>query len=93
MNGRRLILNDGTIIEGGEAGYDSGFLRCWISDFPITEAAQIFLNPDKTAVIVFEYGEMSDRYEGFTDCRSISINVDGLTSVCMVRGVTENVGS
>lgn len=88
MDGRRLILADGTVIDGGEAGYADGFLRCWFEGYTMQEVAQIFLDPEKTAVIVFEYGEMSDRYDGFTNCRSISVSADGLNSVCMTKGVS-----
>lgn len=88
MDGRRLILADGTVIDGGEAGYADGFLRCWFDGYTMREASVIFFDPEKTAVIVFEYGEMKDRYEGFTNCRSISVSADGLISVCMTKEVT-----
>ena len=84
MDGRRLILADGTVIEGGEAGYSDGFLRCWFDGYTMQEAAQIFLDPEKTAVIVFE---LKDSYTGFTNCRSISVSSDGLISVCMTKEV------
>lgn len=85
--GRRLILADGTVIENGEAGYADGFLWLWFSGMTMQEAAGIFFDPEKTAVIVFEYGEMSDTYEDFTNCRSISVSADGLISVCMTKEV------
>lgn len=83
--GRRLILDDRTVIEDGEAGYADGFLWLWFSGMTMQEASVIFFDPEKTAVIIFEYGEMKDRYEGFTNCRSISVSADGLISVCMRR--------
>lgn len=85
--GRRLILADRTVIENGEAGYADGFLWLWFSGMTMQEASVIFFDPEKTAVIIFEYGEMKDRYEGFTNCRSISVSADGLISVCMTKEV------
>lgn len=89
-NGRRLILADGTEIENGEAGYADGFLWCWLTGMTLQEAALIFFSPEKTELIIFEYGEMSNQYEGFTECRNLSISGDGKISVGMTRGVESN---
>lgn len=86
MDGRRLILMDGTTIENGTAGYADAHLWCRVSGFTMPQAAQIFLDPAKTGRITFEYGEMSDVYDGFTNCTSIFIDADGIISACMVRG-------
>ena len=85
MEGRRIILNDGTTLEGGEAGYSQGFLWLWFHDMTMMQAFMLFLDPEKTARIVFQYGEMEDTYEGFTNCININIDVDGRLSVCMTR--------
>lgn len=82
----RLILNDGTVIDGGRAGYAAGCLWLYFAG-TIQQAAAIFLDPAKTARIVFEYGEMEDVHEGFTNCTSINCDIDGNISVCMTRGV------
>lgn len=88
----RLILNDGTEIENGRAGYAEGFLWLRLPDFTMAEAAMLVLNTEKTARIIFQYGEMQDEYEGFTNCIRI-IAEESEISVCMVREVAENVGS
>ena len=85
MKRLRLILNDGTAIEGGRAGYAAGSLWLYFAG-TMQQAVSMFLDPAKTARIVFVYGEMSDEYEGFTNCTSINCDIDGNISVCMVKG-------
>ena len=84
--GQRLILKDGTIIEGGRCGYADAHLWCWITGYTMQQAAAIFLDPEKTSRIVYEYGEMSKEYDGFTVCTNLFIDNDGLVSVCLVKG-------
>lgn len=91
MEGLRLILNDTVTIENGLAGFSQGFLWLYFSGYTIQQAAALFFDSEMTQKIVFEYGEMSDTYEGYTECRGITIDGDNQVSVCMVRGVTENV--
>lgn len=88
MKGRRLILNDGTIIEDGEAGFADGALWCWMRGYTMAEAAAIFLDREKTAVIVFQYGEDEDRYEGFTECLRL-MDDGGRVSVCLEKEVKD----
>ena len=77
---------DGTTIENGEAGLAQGFLWLWFSGMTLAEVASTFLDPAKTGRIVFQYGEMQDVFEGFTECREMGIDNDGRVSVCMVKG-------
>ena len=84
--GQRLIFDDGTTIENGSCGYSSGSLWCWVHGFTMQEAAQIFFDPAKTRQITYEYGEMSDVYENFTNCVSLLIDNDGQISACLIRG-------
>ena len=86
MDGRRLILNDGTTIEDGVAGYAEGFLWLRFPGYTMQQAALLFFDPNKTARIIFQYGEMQDEYNGFTTCRTLTMDADGLMSVCMVKG-------
>ena len=88
--GRRLMLNDGTTIENGEAGFASGYLWLWVPGMTLPEAAALFLDPGKTEKIVFEYGDMEDTYEGYTMCTHLS-TTDGTLSVCMKKGAENNV--
>ena len=85
MEGQRIILNDGTVIENGRAGYYQGALWCYFDGRTIGEAIQLFTNADRTARIVFQYGEMEDVYEGFTDCFHVSV-ADGSISVGLKKG-------
>lgn len=84
--GRRLILMDGTTLEDGRCGLADGHLWCWITGMTMMQAAMIFLDPTKTGEIVFEYGEMSDTYENYTNCTNLSIDNDGKVSICLTRG-------
>lgn len=88
--GQRLILADRTVIEDGTAGLANGFLWCWFSGMTLPEAAALFLDPAKTNLITFEYGEMVDSYEGYTNCTNLSAGADGQISVCMTKEVTIN---
>lgn len=88
QTGQRLILMDGTTIEGGRCGYADGHLWLWVTGYTMAQAAVTFLDPDKTGRIVYEYGEMSETYEDFTTCTTIMIDSDGLVSVCLIRGAT-----
>lgn len=83
MTGRRLILNNDIVIENGEAGYSAGFLWCYITGYTMAEAAEIFLSPGNTARIIFQYGEMEDQYDGYTECMNLMIDTDGKISVCL----------
>ena len=84
----RVILNDGTILEDAAAGYSAGNLWITLHGMTLQEAAGIFFDTTKTAVIVYNYGDMFDRFEGFTVCVSLSVDVDNVVSVCLTRGET-----
>ena len=85
MTGRQLVMNDGTIIPDGEAGFSSGFLWLFLPGYTIQQAAGLAFDPHKTAVIEFDYGDMTDRFEGYTNCTEISANEDQAT-VCLTKG-------
>lgn len=89
--GRKLILNDGTILEGSEAGYADGFLWLYITGMSLQDAAIMAFNPEKTRKIAFWYENMHDDYEGFTECVNLSISHDGNVSVCLKKGADANV--
>ena len=86
MTGRRLILKDGTTIEGGEAGQTPVNLWLWFSGYTLQEAAAMFFDTEKTEEITFQYGEMQSIYRGYTNCTQLDIGTDGTVSVCMKRG-------
>ena len=82
----KLILNDGTVIDNGKAGYSEGFLWCYVTGYTMQQAALLFFDPAKTGKITFEYGAEQDVYEGFTNCINIHIDVDEIIHVCLTRG-------
>lgn len=84
--GRRLVMADGTRIEDGEAGFSDGFLWLWFDGYTIQQAAAISFDQEKTKHIVFEYGENQDEYNGYINCRTLSIDAGGKLSVCMTKG-------
>lgn len=86
MEGRRVVLNDGTTIENGQAGCSEGFLWLWFAGYTMQQAASLFFDPTKTERIVYQYGEMADEYTGYTTCRSLMVDNDGMVSVSMVKG-------
>lgn len=85
MEGVRLILMDGTIIEDGTAGYSDGFLWLYLPGWTIQQAIAVVLNPSAMGSIIFQYGDMEDEYLGYTVCKNISQNENEI-SVCMVKG-------
>lgn len=84
MNGRQLRLNDGTTYPNGSAGLAEGFLWCTIPGGRLEKIAPVFLNKEKTTVILYDYGEMQDRFEGFTQVWAMQTAADSC-SVCLVK--------
>jgi hypothetical protein len=86
MEERKLILNDGTEIEGGHAGISSrGNLWMWFTGYTMAQAVMMFLDPEKTERIVFMAGETEEVYEGYTEMTSINVDANGQFHVGMKR--------
>lgn len=88
MDGRSLILNPGLNeieLPGSEAGYAEGVLWLYLVDVDLVRAFQILVDPENTAMIEFHYGEMVDRYEGYTRI-SCLMERDGMVSASLERG-------
>lgn len=82
--GRRLILANGSIYENAEAGYADGFLLLFMrKTITLHDAANIFFNHENTNLIVFEYGEMEDRFENFTHVVNLMENADEEVTVAL----------
>ena len=81
MTGRRIILADGETFENGVAGYADGFLWLKLPECTPQECANTFTNKAKTALIVFQYGEMETEYKGFTQL--VLVKPGEPVSVCM----------
>ena len=50
------------------------------------QAAVLFFDPSKTSRIEFDYGDMQNVYEGYTNCFNLGIDVDGKVTVGLTRG-------
>ncbi len=85
MEGQRLILSDGTVIENGQAGLASGFLWLWLPGWTMIDAVQKAFNPSAIQTIVYQYGEMKDTFEGYTVCTNI-MQQDDEIAICLVKG-------
>ena len=83
MESQRLILKDGTRIEGGSAGAADGVLWLWLPGMTMQEAAAIAFNPEKTQKIWYQFGDMENEYSGYTNCMSIMGGAE--VSVCLAR--------
>ena len=81
----KLILNDGTEIDNGLAGYSQGVLWCHMTGYTMQQAALLFFDPEKTERITFEYGADQVVYEGFTNCFNINIDIDGVVYAGLKR--------
>ena len=68
---RRLVLNDGTVLDKSECGYSDKKLWCYLKDLTFAEAFQVFSDPEKIKTIKFEYGIQTlytrITYTGFSD--------------------------
>lgn len=86
MEGRRLILKDKTVIEGGTAGYSGGAVSLFFSGMTMREAADAMIeSPEKTGKIIFQYGDQEETFTGYTDCVNIGKDPDGEISVILER--------
>lgn len=84
MEGHRLILNDGTVIENGTAGLSNEILWLWIPG-TFWDIADVVRNAEAMQNIVYQYGEMEERYEGYTVCTGIMADGERI-AVRMVKG-------
>ena len=66
---KRLILLDGTVLEGCECGYSNRNLWCFLKGVSFGEAFQYFSGPEKFRTVIFEmeFTEVKHRiiYSGF----------------------------
>lgn len=81
----RLLLNDGTVIEGGRAGLDDNMLWLFIPGWEFWETADKVRDNEAMRKIIFQYGDDEDVHTGFVVCTSIT-NTGGEISVSLVKG-------
>lgn len=87
MDGRSLILADGTTYPGGECGYADGVLWCYLpAGTDVAKVFADFTDPAKTARITFDYTLKAVTYEHQTAFRGLWIDTDGQIKVCMMKG-------
>ena len=88
MNGRKLVFNPGGnefVLPDSEAGYADGVLWLYLQGVTMAQAFELLSDPAYTSVIVFQYGEMEDRYEGMTRLTAILAD-DGQVRAALKRG-------
>ena len=85
MEGQRLILKNGTVIEDGRAGFFDGSLWLWMPGLTMAEAAAIAFDSSATSRIIFQYGDMEDVHSGYTVC-TILMQDGNEIAVCLVKG-------
>lgn len=78
MEGRRIVMADGTELMDSEIGYSNQHIWCFLKNITLPVAYDLFSNPQKTGTLIFDYGEMQDVYEGFTQINTIKISEDGV---------------
>lgn len=81
----RLILNDGTEIDGGQAWLVTGNLRCFFQGLTVSEAAALFFDPAKTETIVYDNGETQETFTGYVGT-SIVTDAEGWVHVGLEKG-------
>jgi len=86
MEGLRLILNDGTVIENGRAGVSENDLVLWFPNYSLQQVASIVFNKTKMLRVSFQSGSDSVTYQGYTNCTMISDNYTGEVVACMKKG-------
>lgn len=82
--GRRIIFADGTAYEDAVIGYSHGVIWCYTVGKTLAEVFMDFMNPQKTAVLRCQYGEMEDVYEGYTHIGAI-LEDDGEIKIRMEK--------
>lgn len=78
MEGRRIVMADGTELMDAEIGYANRHIWCHLKNITLPMAYDLFSNPQKTGTLIFDYGDMRDVYEGFTQVNTIKISEYGV---------------
>lgn len=83
MDKRKITLNDGSTFNGN-CGYADGYLWCYLLGVESPEEVAVFLNPDAISVIIYQYGDMEDRYTGFVF--NVIQKTESGYNVCLKKG-------
>lgn len=85
--GRRLVFHDGSQLENAEAGAVQDMLTLFLKDtLTMSQAAALAFNTEKLSVITFQYGEMDDVYEGYTQLKTLTNDPYDGVIMTLVRG-------
>ena len=81
---RKLILNDGTELEGYLIN-DETKLFLYIFNVSLAEGFELLNDPDKTKVIKSEQYGVKATYRGFKHLSAISEEIDGMISAVVKK--------
>ena len=82
--GRRLIFANGIVWENTELGASDGTLWLFLNGITLMQALPVITNQNATMEITFEYGEMSDKYTGYTHLKNIMEDSTGCQA-CLIK--------
>lgn len=86
----RLMLGDGTIVEGGSAGLASGELFLWFPGYTMQQAAEKAFAPAIMCRVLWAAGEDEEIYTGYTECYGLRRDDnENAIIVTMRKGVSE----
>ena len=80
-----LILNDGTRLVVSYCGANAGYLWIDVYEKSFYECAYLFSNQKLTSRMVYEFGEMHQEYEGYTEL-TVVMAEDDYVKVALKRG-------
>ena len=78
MEGRRVVMADGTELIDATIGYANRHIWCYLQNITLPVAYDLFSDPQKIGTLVFDYGDMQDVYEGFTELHTIQRSENGV---------------
>ncbi len=87
MIGRKVVLNPGEneiAMEQTELGYSGGVVWLYLHGLTLAQAFALLSDPANTGTIEFRYGEMADRFEGYTRLTGL-MDRDGLVSASLEK--------
>lgn len=88
----RVILADGTVINDCTIGITASGIWINARGMDIVRAAQLFSDPKRTQTMRFEYGDMYDEVEGFTQVSVFNCDDPQVIKIRMVGGTVTGTG-
>ena len=78
MEGRRIVMADGTELIDSTIGYSDGHIWCFLVNISFSTAYELFSDAQKTGTLIFDYGDMQDVYEGYTKVHTVKTTEFGV---------------